>query len=319
MNETMPRREALALMAGSTLSTLGLGLGLGACGSVAGSGTRAVTTGYSEALRGALEAFTDRLPGYHYRSTPLGSFGVGSVYRGEVRGADLSRAEGGWYLGDAQSWLAAGLPDDKRSQWRNRIVSEGSFGPMQIDANRRRAIEARLGVAIIVALGINASLDFERGADVGFRASEVRNRRLNWAEFSSALDAGLVAREVAEAVRSDDFIIAAADVVLLDYRAEITVDETINPALGASLRAKTLQLRPKAGSFSGSIALRESTRGHFVAASSEPVVAAVLFKRPPPRPKDGSSTRPELGAWPAVDASVTSLDAVESRVLQSGR
>ena len=306
------RRDALAWGALSSVS-------LAACSGVAGPGTRAVAQDYSAALRSALEPFTDRLPGYHYRSTPLGNFGVGSVYLGEVRGADLSRAESGWFLGNPQSWLAPGLPEDQRREWRSRVISEGSFGAFQIDASRRRAIEASLGVSILMALGIDASLDFERGAEVSFRASELSNRRLNWAEFARALAAGQVAKEVTDAVQQSDFVIAAADVVLLDYRAEVSVDERINPALGASLRAKARAPVAKGGTFGGALALRESTQGRFIAASSQPVIAAVLFKRPPTRAKGGPPPPADLGSWPVVDPSTTSLDAVDARVLRSGR
>lgn len=309
---TLRRRDAIACAALA-------GVSLAACSGVAGSGTRAVGQDYSAALRSALEPFTDRLPGYHYRSTPLGNFGCGSVYLGEVRGADLSRAESGWFLGGPQSWLAADLPEAQRREWHDRVISEGSFGALRIDAGRRRAIEASLGVAIFVALGADASLDFERGAEVSFRASEVRNRRFNWAEFKNATAAGLVAKDVSDAVQQNDFVIAAADLVLLDYSAEVTVNETINPLLGASLRAKARTLVAKGGNFGGTLALRESTHGRFVAASSQPVVAAVLFKRPPARAKGGPPPSADLGSWPAVDPSMTSLDAVDARVLQSGR
>lgn len=306
------RRDALAW---GVLSSVGLG----ACSGVAGPGTRAVAQDYATSLRSALEPFTDRLPGYHYRSTPLGNFGVGSVYLGEVRGADLSRAESGWFLGNPQSWLAPGLPEEQRREWRGRLISEGSFGAFQIDASRRRAIEASLGVSIFIALGIDASLDFERGAEVGFRASEVRNRRLNWAEFTRAMAGGQIAKEVADAVQQSDFVVAAADLVLLDYRAEVSVDERINPALGASLRAKARAPVAKGGTFSGALALRETTQGRFVAASGQPVVGAVLFKRPPTPAKGGGTPPTELGSWPAVDPSTTSLEAVDARVLRSGR
>jgi hypothetical protein len=309
---TIRRRDALACAALS-------GISLAACSGVAGPGTRAVAQDYAASLRSALEPFTDRLPGYHYRSTPLGNFGVGSVYLGEVRGTDLARAESGWFLGGPQSWLAPGLPEAQRHEWRSRVISEGSFGAFQVDASRRRAIEVSLGISIFIALGAAASLDFERGAEVSFRASEVRNRRLNWAEFTRAAAAGQVAKEVADAVQQNDFVIAAADVVLLDYRAEVTVDETINPSLGASLRAKAGAPVAKGGTFGGALALRESTRGRFVAASSQPVIAAVLFKRPPTRAKGGPPPSTDVGSWPAVDPFTTSLDAVDARVLQSGR
>src|SRR5213595_587090 len=106
---------------------LGLGLGLGpllglaaaGCASVGGSAATAVTQDYSTALRNTLRPFTGDLAGYRYRGTPLGNFGVGAIYLDEVQGADPSRAESGWYLGDPDSWLAPGRPAASRAEWHD--------------------------------------------------------------------------------------------------------------------------------------------------------------------------------------------------------
>ncbi len=320
----MDRRDALrratrgTLGASATFGASGLlgTLGLAACGTAAAPATRSVTEDYSSALRSALEPFTDRLPGYHVRATPLGNFGVGSVYLGQVSGNDLSRAEGGWFLGDPSSWLAPELSAAARRDWLARLVAEGSLGPLRIDASRRRMVETSLGVAVFLAIGASASLDFDSGTQVTFQSSEIRNRRLDWAQFVRALDAGLVARPVAEAVQRNDFVMAAADLVLVDYRAEVVVDETMNPRLATGLRGQTRQLVAKGVAAGGSMSLRESSRGRFVASSDAPVVAAVLLKRPPPRAKGGPPTAGDPANWPAADTSGALVDAVDQRVLQ---
>jgi len=230
-----------------------------------------------------------------------------------VQGGDPALAEGGWFLGGPQNWLAAGLPATERAAWLGRLVSEGSFGAFRLDAQRQRALHASLGAAVFIALGASATLDYQRGAELSFQASEVRNRRLNWAELQAALAAGQVAPAVAQALSRSDFVIAAADLVLVDYRAEVAVDEAVNPALAASLRAKTLQPRVKDRSVGGAVSLREATRGRFVATSNQPLVAAVLFKRPPARSKD--APLPDPSGWPNVDAAGAAVDAVEARVL----
>lgn len=298
--------------------SLGLGLGLAAagCSNMAGSTATAVAQDYSTALRNSLRPFTGELAGYRFRSTPLGNFGVGAVYLDEVQGADPSRAEGGWYLGVPDNWLAQGRSQASRAEWRERLVSQGSFGAFHLDTDRRREVEATLGAAVFVALGVDAKLDYSRGARLSFHAGEVRNRRLNWAEFSAALAEGLVAPAVAEVVRSGRFIITAADLVLLDFGAEVTVDETVNPALAATLRAKSAQPRVKDAVAIPSLSMRDATRGRFVASSNQPLVAAVLLKRPPPRTKSGPLAA-DVSAWPAAEVGNAAIDAVESRVLQS--
>jgi len=297
---------------------LGLGLGLGAvgCSSVAPGAATAVAQDYSAALRDSLRPFTGDLAGYRYRGTPLGSFGVGSIYLDDVQRVDPLRAESGWYLGGPENWLAAGRPDATRVEWRERLITQGSYGAFQLGAERRRDLEAALGAAVFVAIGVGAKLDYAQGAQLSFRAGEVRNRRLNWAEFSTALASGLIAAPVAEVVRRGNFVIAAADLVLLDYSAEVLVDESLNPSLAATLRSKTAQPRIKAPAAGASLSLREATRGRFIASSSQPLVAAVLFKQPPPRTKS-QALAVDIAAWPTADLANSAVDAVESRVLQT--
>lgn len=273
---------------------------------------------YAAAMRRALQSVTGELPGYQFRATPVGNFGVGSVYAEDLAGTDPRQAESHWFLGGPDNWLLPTLGPAERRQWLDRLVSEGSMGPFSLSSSGWREVHAQAGTALLSALmgGVtgSVSLDTRQGVESRLEAADVRQRRLNWAEFDAALRAGQVVAGVAERVRSGRFIVAAADVALVGYRAEIAVDESRNPAVSAVLRSKAL-FAPR---ISGSAGLRvaEGANGRFVVSLPQPAVAAVLFKRPPPLSKDfkGSSPPGQVDSWPTAAIDARALAAVEAAV-----
>ncbi|MDH3209920.1 MAG: hypothetical protein OEL91_06015 [Burkholderiaceae bacterium] len=274
-------------------------------------------TTYAATIREALQNYASDMQGYYFRATPVGNFGVGSIYLDDVSDPSLSRVESSWFLGGPNDWLTSSVPQADRQRMLKRMIAEGSLGAFSSSSTDTRAINAEAGIAILSMLTGDASLDYRKGVVTSFRASEVINRRLNWAEFQAALNAGHIRPNVADIVKSGEFVLAAADIVLVGYRAEVSVDEKVNPALAVSLR--TSILLPQSRSAHASFSLSEGTRGHFVAHAKQPVVAAVLFKRPPPlstlRTKSIDSA-PDIDAWPAAQVQGRSVEAVETRVLK---
>lgn len=304
-----PRRRCLQCAAAALLAPLG-GCTLGG----AASGGPAPAN-YGAAMRQAIASVAGPLPGYLFRATPVGNFGVGSVYVDEIAGADLAQVESSWFLGGPDTWLASTLAPAERQRWIERMVSEGTMGALRLEGSGASEIHAQVGIALVAALGGNASLDAQRGVETRLQADEVRQRRLNWAEFQAALRAGQIDREVAAVVAQGRFVLAAADVVLTNYRAEIAVDESRAPALAVNLRTKALL--PWRVGITSNLRVAESARGRFVVSSLQPVVAAVLFKRPPPVPKDGRPMPNDLDAWPQANVSERTAAAVESKVLKA--
>ena len=269
---------------------------------------------YSAAMRQAIGSVAGPLPGYLFRTTPVGNFGVGSIYVDDIAGSDLAQVESSWFLGGPDTWLASTQAATERQRRIARMISEGTMGALHLEGSGAREIQAQVGIALVTALGGSASLDAQRGVETRLQADEVRQRRLNWAEFQAALRAGLIDREVSALVTRGRFVLVAADVVLVGYRAEISIDESRAPALAVNLRTKALL--PAVARGSANLRVAEATRGRFVVTSQQPVVAAVLFKRPPPTPKDGSSPS-DPDAWPAANVSESIAATVESQVIKA--
>jgi len=302
------RRAWLACAAGAGAPWLA---GLAGCITTGGGGGPAPGD-YADAMRQALKSVTGELPGYLFRASPIGNFGVGSIYLDEVAGGDLKQVESSWFLGGPDTWLSPAIIGAERQQSMSRLVAEGSMGSFNLASGGAREVHAQAGVALITSLvGVEAGVDARRGLNSRVDVSEVRHRRLNWAEFDAALRAGRIAPEVADIVRRGRFVVAAADIVLVGYRAEISVDEQISPRVAAGLRAKTLPVARANASFS----VTEQARGRFAIAASQPVVAAVMFKQPPKVvPKDGPP--PGIDAWPAAPVDAERVQSLEAKVLQ---
>lgn len=308
-----------SLIAVTLASTLPLSLAACAQLGLSGTSTGAPSADYASTMRQALRSFAGELPSYYFRATPIGNFGVGSIYLDDVSDPTLKHVESSWFLGGPDSWLAPSLTRSQRQQWLARLVVEGSLGAFDLSTSTSRSLNAQAGMAILSAMVGNASIDYSNGVETSFQASEVRDRRLNWAEFETALQAGLITPVVARVVRQGQFVVAAADVVLLGYRAQVAVDDSRNPTLSATLRTNILM--PQRSSATAGFSVAEEAHGRFLVTAKQPVVAAILFKRPPPQSKDlGEHTpRPALDAWPDANISHRTIDAIESRVLSGPR
>lgn len=304
------RRDCLALLAAAALPAL-----LGGCAATAGGPK---PQDYAAAMRRALQSVAGELPGYSFRASPVGNFGVGSIYVDEMLDGDPRQAEAGWFLGGPDAWLAGGLPAAERQRWMGRLVAEGTMGAFDLDAAGSQELQLQAGAALVSALVGSASFSASSRVESRFTASEVRQRRLNWAEFNAALRAGRIAPEVAETVRGRRFVLAAADVVLTGYRAQISIDESRSPEIAAGLRAKSLGLvRTPAGA---GLRVVEESRGRFAVSAAQPVVAAVLFKRPPPASKGPEAARDweRLDAWPGAAVDAKLLERVEAQGRKDG-
>lgn len=301
------RRQLLALAAGAPLA--------GCSGRGGTLRDESAVADHPAAMRMLLRSVAADLGGYQFRATPIGNFGVGSIYLDDVTGSGTAGAESRWYLGGPDQWLAPGRPEVERRRARERLVAEGTMGSVQLDSTQSREVNAQLGLGLLAALVGSAGMDLKRGVQARFSAQEVRNRRLNWAEFEAARRAGRIAPEVAQAVVGGRFVIVAADLVVTGYQAEFVVDEASNPRLAASLRSNLLL--PRARSASIGFNMSESAQGRYLASAQQPVVAAVLFKRPPPAFKafDGGGTPPDLQSWPAAQVNATSLQRLEGLLL----
>lgn len=250
---------------------------------------------YGDAMRQAIRSVAGELPGYAFRASPVGRFGVGSVYLDEATGASASRAEENWFLGTPDSWAAPGRPAAERQQWLARLVMEGSLGRLSLGTSGSRELGVRAGVALVSALlGVEVGLEASQGLSTRIEAEEIRQRRLNWAEVEAARRAGRVAPAVASVMDAGSFVIAAADVVLIGYRAFITVERSASPRVTAGLHAKSLPVVPGAGV---GFSVSEAASGRYMVTANQPVVAAVLYKRPPKRiGKDAAA--PAIDTWP---------------------
>jgi hypothetical protein len=288
---------------------------------VAGCGdlplVRAPSADYASAMRQALQATAGDLRDYVFRPTPVGNFGVGSIYLDEFADEHSARVESAWFLGGPEQWLAPGRGSAERKRWMERLLIEGSLGSVRLQADNARELHVQAGIALLSELAGDVGVEARRGVQTRLETDELRQRRLNWAGLQAALRAGVVAPDVAAAVNRARFVVAAADLVLLGYRADIAVDEERSPSI--ALRLRTKALLPSRLGGQASLRVTEAAHGRFIVSSEQPVVAAVLFKRPPPTTKDLAGMKADLSEWPRAAVGEQEVARLESQVRSSGR
>jgi len=138
-------------------------------------------------------------------------------------------------------------------------------------------------------------VSLENGVKVTLNASKVINHQMNWSEFESAIEGSKISQKVAKHVQKHDFVIAADDLVLVGYKATISVDKKINPELNAKLTGAVGKALGKDTQLK--VNFSSSHSGTFEAEAQEPVVAAILFKAPPAPSAGISSVNKGGWAW----------------------
>jgi len=249
---------------------------------------------YSEGLQKALiRTFGHDFPHYTFRGTPIGNFGVGTMYLNEIEKPNMPIQER-WQIGNPNTWFDTKVSQEEKDTLLKKIIPEGNMASVSLT----EAISQNVGLEASVPvlrdlLSLGASVSLEKGVKVTLTASKVINHQMNWSEFESAIEEGKINQKVAEHVQKHDFIIAADDLVLIGYKATISVDKKINPELNAKLTGAVGTVLGKDTQLK--VNFSSSHSGTFEAEAQEPVVAAILFKAPPPPSMSLSSVN--KGGW----------------------
>ena len=218
------------------------------------------------------------LKAYTFRSTPVGNFGVGTIY-----GADLRKQEtpeDKWLLSSVSSWFREDLSEQEKKAELAKIIEGGDFGTVQIT----KEISHRLTLDAVIPnirslLDIGAGVDLTRGVNVTLSATRATNRKLNWGNFVDALNRGLLKQQTKEYVARDDIAMGAADIILEGYSVQVRVEAKAD----ANLKAGLSQLVGKVAGNDAElkVQVQRQENGTFRISSERPVVAAVLYLQPP--------------------------------------
>lgn len=274
-------------------------------------------THYDQEVRSSLtRIYGSDLSEYTFRGNPVGNFGVGTMYLKDLK--DPSKTpDQAWLIGHPDSMFEEKLTTQEREQVLNRIIARGSLGSAQLNQN----ISSNLGLettfpSLQKLLDASGDVNLSKGVSVVLGASEAINRKLNWTEFTDAVRTNQIKPSITQHVKDGDFVVAAADLVLVGYKAKVTVDKNANAALHAKLNEAVGKVLGK--DTSAKVRVQRTDSGGFEVESVDPVVAAVLFKDPP-RPRGGrgdgfllTKDAPAIEMWRAVQLDRKRLEGVES-------
>lgn len=257
---------------------------------------------YSDEIRSALQRAYHDFGDYTFRGTPVGNFGVGTMYLKEVK-FDPKHVERSWLIGHPDTWFSDSVTTEEKEALLQNIFVPAPLG----DARLEESISTRLGLEVTMpvtklVLTAGVKLELERGVKVTVSAANAVNRRMNWTEFTRAIKKDKIKPEVAGHVARRDYVIAAADILLNGYKAKVAVDRSVNADLHARL---TKALGTVLGKDIGlEIKISRSADGTFDIEATNPVVAAVLYKEPPAPPLGiapfGRVAADDIAEWPTV-------------------
>jgi hypothetical protein len=83
--------------------------------------------------------FGDQFKGYYFRASPLGNFGVGSMYLDEPS----VPVENRWLVGHPDTWFIDTLSVAERQRFMDRIVVRGELGSRSLDESWRGSCNSR--------------------------------------------------------------------------------------------------------------------------------------------------------------------------------
>lgn len=239
---------------------------------------------YDKAMKKALKrAFPDEAPLFSFRSTPVGNFGVGTIYSGELITVvkdkkDIASSEMVLMLASPNTWYK--IPADKPAL-DDVIFEEGSIGHVMLEEK----ISSRLDLNVVLPniskiLDAGMDISFEKGVDVSLKASSAVIRNLNWSEFSEAIESNKIKPYVGRLIREGNVIMGAKDIVLYGYTAEISINSEVNPDLHAKINQAVGNAIGADSEFE--LDIKKIHAGKFEVTATDPVIAAVLFVKPPP-------------------------------------
>lgn len=265
---------------------------------------------YSEEIRGALGRAYAGFDGYSFRGTPVGNFGVGTMYLKDVT-YDPRHVERSWLIGHPDTWFRDDVSADERAALSTRIFVPGPLGAAQL----QESISTRLGLDVAMpvikqVLGAGAKVELERGVSVTLTASRAINRRMNWTEFTTAIRRNKIKPELVDHVGRRNYVIGAADIVLSGYKARVTVDGKVNADLHAKLSKAVGTIVGKDAGLAARIS--RTADGTFEIEAVDSVVAAVLYKEPPAPPLGVGA----FGKVVEVDVDEWSTVKIDTKVLR---
>ena len=267
-------------------------------------------TNYPKEVRKALEReYGHDFPSYTFRGSPVGNFGVGTIYADQILDGKRQPQED-WLMANPNSWYADSVTDPEKKELDNKIFEKGPMGSYALKEKISSNLKLSASIPNIAeVLNADATVDYEKGVKVTLKASEAINRQMNWSEFENAVHKGKMQPYVRDLVDSYSIVVVSHDIILKGYSAKIQVDQSLNQELNVKLNeavGKTVGIDSKL-----SVGITKKSEGVFEVTAVNPVVAAVLFKHPPrlkPLPSEG---QPRIVRLPPPD----SLDQWEKVVI----
>lgn len=218
---------------------------------------------------------------YVFRAQPVGTFGVGTMYLSHV--SDKETIKEGvterFLVGRPSTWFADTVSEEEKKEIMEKMIAKGDTGKFNLSdtISTKLGLDATVPIKEIVTAGVE--VNYKKGISIMLKAESATDRQLDLTVFKKAANEKF-SPEMQEVIKHGEFIIGAKDVVLNGYSVEVKIDKTINPKLDLALNQAIGMIIGKDTRMNVSRPYNQS--GTYVITASEPVIAAVLWKMPPP-------------------------------------
>ena len=266
------------------------------------------TKDYAGIIQSSLKILGWDLNGFYFRASPVGNFGIGTMYLKQKDVNDPKIIESNWLLSNPNIWFEETLPETNKQAILKRIIINGSFGSFNTSDSTVTSNSSKLSLPLFKLLSLDASLDMEKGVKSSISASKAILRKMAWPEFEQAVIENKFSKSLIRVYNNNNYIIAADDIILTGYKVNIEIDNSINPQLSAKLTSEVGKIIGSEAN--GSFKLKKVGQNKFEAIADQDVVVALLFKDPPPLADRGSGP----GEWKTAKIDKGDLDKIESFV-----
>lgn len=217
--------------------------------------------------------------GYHFWATPVGNFGIGTMYLKTAANQNPSQIVDSALIAISDTYFVSTLSATEKEEILKKLFPDGKVGRYSVNEHIVSGVDFSAALPNIAQmLNVNGNLDFKKDVHVDLQAGDARARKLNWTELSRSIKANQIQDDIKTHLLARDVIIAMDDILLDGYKATVKLNASTNAGLDAALNqnvGKTL------GDASAKFSFTRTQDGTYEVTATESVVVATLFREIP--------------------------------------
>jgi hypothetical protein len=207
----------------------------------------------------------------------------------------------GCRYGSIDQYFVAAVSDDQKKAILAALISKQQGGSANLTDDVTHNASFDLAMPLIGNIAdVTAGLDIKKHTTVSITAGNTWRRTVNWDSIRDAHEKNYLTQTMVDHLQKKDFILAASDIIMENYTATVTIDNSISANAKAQLDD---QFKALAKDSSLTVSGGGTNTGSYTVKSMVPVVVAGLYVTPPAGiTLTGSTT--DATKWPNANMAV---------------